>query len=127
MVLFSGCANNSVTKQQLEKVKPGDVLIYRYKKSDGKTWFYNDKVTRIEGNIIFYTPSKNEATAGHDYRLGEFLTDQEIKMNKDDLLKYLTELQSRVEVQTKNRTLMFRMIRINIGFNLSCWLRSSGE
>ena len=91
LVLLSGCSVNSVTKQQIENVKTGDVLVYRYKKNEGKTWFYADKITRIEGNRIFYNPSKSEATAGNDYRLSEFLMDKELIVNKEDLLKYSTE------------------------------------
>jgi hypothetical protein len=91
VVFTMSCGINSVTKEQLEKVKPGDVLVYRYKKPDGKTWFYADKVTRIEGDKVYYNPSKSEATAGNDSRIGEFVTDKELSINKDELLKYATE------------------------------------
>lgn len=91
LILLSGCNVNSVTKQQLENVKAGDILVYRYKKADGKTWFYADKVTRIEGDKIFFTPSKSEATAGADYRLSEFLNNKEISVTKEEILKFADE------------------------------------
>jgi hypothetical protein len=89
-LLISGCGVNSVTRQQLENVKADDVLVYRFQK-DGKTWFYADKITRIEGDKIFYNPSKKEGTAGNDDRLKEFATDKESSISKADLLKYETE------------------------------------
>src|SRR5215211_5861796 len=89
-MLISGCGVNSLTKQQLEQVKAGDVLVYRFQK-DGKTWFYADRITRLEGDKIFYNPGKKEATAGNDERLKEFVTDKELVISKADLLKYQTE------------------------------------
>ena len=56
-----GCGINSVSKRQLGAVKAGDVLTYRYQKG-GKSWFYADKVTRVEGDKIYYNPSSNEST-----------------------------------------------------------------
>ena len=85
-----GCGINSVTKYDLEAVKPGDILVYRYQKS-GKSWFYADKVTRIEGDRVFYNPSKNEGTAGNDERLKEFDDMREHSIAKQDLLKYESE------------------------------------
>ena len=89
-LLISGCGINSVTKEQLENVKAGDVLVYRFQKG-GKSWFYADKITRIEGDKIFYNPSKKEGTAGNDDRLKDFATDQELSISKAELLKYQTE------------------------------------
>jgi uracil phosphoribosyltransferase len=89
-ILASACSVNSVTKQQLEQVKAGDVLVYRFQK-DGKTWFYADKITRIESDKVFYNPGKMEATAGNDDRLKEFVTDKESTISKAELLKYDTE------------------------------------
>ncbi len=88
--MLSGCAVNSVTKQQLEQMKAGDVLVYRFQKN-GKTWFYTDKITRIEGDTIFYNPSKKEGSAGNDDRLRDFATDKEASISKAELLKYETE------------------------------------
>ena len=51
VLLGAACGVNSVTKAQLEAVKPGDVLVYRYQK-EGKSWFYADKITKIEGDKI---------------------------------------------------------------------------
>ncbi len=89
-LLISACGVNSVTPQQLEQVKVGDVLVYRFQK-DGKSWFYADKITRIEGDTIFFNPSKKEGTAGNDERLKEFATDKESSIAKAELLKYATE------------------------------------
>jgi hypothetical protein len=85
-----GCGINTVTKAELEGVKAGDVLVYRYQK-DGKSWFYADKITRIEGDKIFYNPSEKEGTAGNDERLKTFDTKRELSTNKADILKYETE------------------------------------
>ena len=90
VTLLAGCGINSVTKRQLENVKVGDRLIYRFQK-DGKSWFYADKITRIENNKIYYNPGKMEATAGNDERLNAFQTDKEGLINKDELLEYETE------------------------------------
>jgi hypothetical protein len=89
-LLIAGCGINSVTKQELEAVKAGDILVYRYQK-DGKSWFYADRVTRVEGDKIFFNPGKKEATAGNDHRLNDFVTDRELSMTKEELLKYETE------------------------------------
>lgn len=89
-LLLSACGTNSVTKEQLERVKAGDVLVYRFQK-DGKSWFYADKITRIEGDNIFYNPSKKEGSAGNDERLKDFATDKELSISKAELLKYETE------------------------------------
>ena len=88
--LAAACGMNSVTKAQLESVKAGDVLVYRYQK-DGKSWFYADKITRIEGDKIFYNPSEKEGTAGNDERLKSFDTKREMSTTTADLLKYETE------------------------------------
>ncbi len=93
MALFAivgfACGVNSVTKAQLEAVKPGDVLVYRYQK-DGKSWFYADKITRIEGDTIYYNQSENEGTSGKDDRIKTFVT-RESSMPKADLLTFDTE------------------------------------
>ena len=90
VLLSAACGINSVTKAQLEAVKPGDVLVYRYQK-DGKSWFYADKITRIEGDKIYFNPSQKEGTAGNDERLKTFDTSRELSTNKADILKYETE------------------------------------
>ena len=83
------CGINSVTRGQLEAVKPGDVLTYRFQK-DGKSWFYSDKVTRIEGDKVYYNPSRHEATSGRS-DIRDFDTSRELSISKADLLKYETE------------------------------------
>ena len=88
--LATACGINSVTRAQLEAVKPGDVLVYRYQK-DGKSWFYADKITRIEGDKIYYNPSDKEGTSGNDERLKNFDTKREMSTTKADILKFETE------------------------------------
>lgn len=90
--LLTSCGINSVTRKQLENVKAGDILVYRFRKgADGKSWFYADKITRIEGDKVFYQPGKSEATAGNDDRLMVFVPDKENSISKDELLQYVTE------------------------------------
>ena len=99
LLFFTACGINSVTKAEIEAIKPGNTITYRFKKSDGnnnrkddgKTWFYADKVTRIEGDTIFYNPSKNESTSGSDARLDEFDTTRELSVKMADLIKFETE------------------------------------
>ena len=90
VLLSAACWVNSVTKAQLEAVKPGDVLVYRYQK-EGKSWFYADKITRIEGDKVYFNPSQKEGTAGNDERLKTFDTSREMSATKADILKYETE------------------------------------
>jgi hypothetical protein len=90
VLIGAACGVNSVTRAQLEAVKPGDVLVYRYQK-DGKSWFYADKITRIEGDKIYYNPSDKEGTSGNDERLKNFDTKREMSTTKADLLKFETE------------------------------------
>ena len=87
--LSVACGINSVTKAQLEAVKAGDVLTYRFQK-DGKSWFYSDKVTRIKGNKVYYNPSRSEATSGRS-DIHDFDASRELSILKADLLKYETE------------------------------------
>jgi hypothetical protein len=84
------CGINSVTKQELNAVKPGDVMVYRYQR-DGKSWFYADKITGSEGERVYYNPSKSEGSAGNDDRLKEFDTTRELSIPKKELLQYETE------------------------------------
>ena len=90
ITFVSACGINSVSKRELENVKAGDVLTYRYRKAD-KEWFYADRIVRIDGDTIYYNASKNESTKGNDSRLKDFDTAQELSMKKSDLLKYETE------------------------------------
>lgn len=90
LALAIGCGVNSVSKRQLEAVKAGDVITYRYQKN-GKSWFYADKVTRVEGDKIYYNPSANESTAGNDSRLQNYDTSRELSISRADLMKYDTE------------------------------------
>ena len=90
LIASIACGINSVSKRQLEAVKAGDVLTYRYQKG-GKSWFYSDKVTRVDGEKVYYNPSKSESTAGNDKRIQSFDTDRELSIAKADLLKFETE------------------------------------
>lgn len=90
VTLSLACGLNSVTRQELEAVKAGDVITYRYQKG-GKSWFYADKVTRVDAEKVYYHPSKSESTAGNDGRIQSFDTDRELSIAKAELLKYETE------------------------------------
>jgi hypothetical protein len=90
ILFISACGINSVSKAQLENVKAGDVITYRYRKGD-KEWFYADHIVRVDGDTIYYNASKNESTKGNDHRLRDFETTKELSMKKADLLKYETE------------------------------------
>ena len=90
VIFTSACGINSVTKAEIEKVKAGNVVTYRYRKGD-KEWFYADRIVRVDGETIYYNASKNESTKGNDERLRDFDTTQELSMKKADLLKYETE------------------------------------
>ena len=84
------CGVNSVSKRQLEEVKAGDVITYRYQK-EGKSWFYADKVTRVDAERVYYHPSNRESTAGNDSRLKSFDIDRELSIAKTELVKFETE------------------------------------
>lgn len=88
--LAAGCGVNSVSRSQLEAVKPGDVLVYRFKKGD-KTWFYSDLITRVEGDTLYFHPSRKEATSGREPSLREFDRSRELLIKKAALLEYATE------------------------------------
>lgn len=92
-VLFlAGCGINSVTEEELRNVKPGDVLIYRYyRKEDARSWFFAEKITRVEGDNIYYNPGLVEATTGRESRLAEFDTETEKSTTKTSLVKYAEE------------------------------------
>lgn len=86
----AACGVNSVTKAQLEAVKAGDIVTYRYQK-DGKSWFYADKVTRVEGDKIYYNPSRNESTSGKDEKIQQYDTSREASISREEFLKFDTE------------------------------------
>ena len=90
LALSLACGINSVSKRQLEGVKAGDVITYRYQKG-GKSWFYADKVTRVDAEKVYYHPSNRESTAGNDTRIQSFDTDRELSIPKADFLRYETE------------------------------------
>ena len=73
----------------IEAVKAGDVLTYRFQK-DGKSWFYSDRVTRIDGDKIYYNPSRHEATSGRS-DIRDFDTGRELSIPKADFLKFADE------------------------------------
>ncbi len=85
-----GCGINSVTKAELEAVKAGDVLIYRHR-VNGKSWMYGNKITRVEGDTMYFLPSTNTATSKNaDITTFDAKTPEE-SIKKVDLLKYETE------------------------------------
>src|SRR5687767_13518609 len=89
-LLFTGCGINSVTKAEIEAIKAGNKITYRFEKN-GKSWFYADKVTRVEGDTIYYNPSQNESTSGTDARLNDYDTTRELSIKKADIVKFETE------------------------------------
>lgn len=88
--LFTGCGINSVTKAEIEAIKPGNKITYRYQK-DGKSWFYADKVTRVDADTVYYNASKSESTKGSDARLDDYDTTRELSIKKSEIVKYETE------------------------------------
>ncbi len=88
--LFAGCGINSVTKAEIEAIKPGNKITYRFQRN-GKSWFYADKVTRVEGDTIYYNASKSESTKGSDARLDDYDTTRELSIKKADILKFESE------------------------------------
>lgn len=91
ILIASACGINTVTREELDTVKPGNVLTYRYRESDNREWFYADKITRIDGDDIYYNPSKKRSTKGSDSGIKDFDTTQELSMKKEELLKFATE------------------------------------
>lgn len=85
----AACGINSVTKEELAGVKAGNVLVYRFQK-DGKSWFYADKITRVEGDQIYFNTGIKESTKGTDERIREFGTNESL-ITKDELLKFSEE------------------------------------
>jgi len=95
-------ACNTVSKQQLQSVKVGDKLIYRHKK-DGREWMWAEKITRIDGDKIYYNPGKKEATSKNAPALDDFDTSQEDVITKEELLKYsdLTDDDQKVIIEIR--------------------------
>lgn len=89
-MLMLGCGINSVTKAELESLKAGDVLIYRHR-IGGKSWMYGNKITRIEGDTVYFVPSTKTATSKRaDIATFEAKTPEE-SIKKADLLKFETK------------------------------------
>ena len=89
-LFIAGCTVNSVTKADIEGVKAGSKITYRYEK-EGKSWFYADKVTRVEGDTVYYNPSKMESDSGKDTRIDDFDTTRELSIKLPELLKFENE------------------------------------
>lgn len=88
-LFIAGCGINSVTKEELANVKPGNVLVYRFQRS-GKSRFIADKITRIEGDKIYFVMGKYDAGKGTDASIREFGTDED-SITKEELLKFSEE------------------------------------
>lgn len=89
IAFIAACGLNSVTKAQLTAVKVGDVLTFRYQK-DGKSWFYCEKITRVDGDKVYYNAGKNESTSGKDARLKDY-DSRELLRTRAELEKFETE------------------------------------
>lgn len=93
VVVALGCSALKVTRAELEALKPGNIVVFRYDK-DGKTWRYGEKITRIEGDTIYYYPSKYEAPgSGKDaYKITtEFDESRELSRTKAEYYKFETD------------------------------------
>lgn len=88
--IFTACGINSVSKAEIEAIKPGNKITYRFTEN-GKGWFYADKVTRVEGDTIYYNASKSKSTSGSDARLDDYDTTRELSVKKADIVKFETE------------------------------------
>ncbi|MCW5959121.1 MAG: hypothetical protein KIS76_03110 [Pyrinomonadaceae bacterium] len=89
-IFLTACGMNSVTKEEIGAIKPGDVIYYRFQKN-GKSWFYADKITRIEGEKVYYNPGKMEANKGTDESLKDFDSTRELSIEKSELAKFAAE------------------------------------
>lgn len=84
-----GCGINSVTKEEIQAIKEGNILIWRYRKS-GKSWMYADKVVKRDGDNVTYVTSKKEATS----KLSDAILDMDSREQTttiSELEKYATE------------------------------------
>jgi hypothetical protein len=86
-----GCSAAKVTRAELEALKPGNIVVFRYDK-DGKTWRYAEKITKIEGDTVYYYPSKYEGASGKDYKITtDFDQSRELSRSKAEYYKYETD------------------------------------
>ena len=69
LTISMACSAAKVTRAQLEALKPGDVVVFRYDK-DGKTWKYGEKITKIEGAA--YWDAIRQDRAGIQWDLAMF-------------------------------------------------------
>ena len=90
-IVAIGCSASKVTRAELEALKPGNIVVFRYDK-DGKTWRYGEKITKIEGDRIYYNPSKYESGDGKTAKITtDFDTAKELSRTKEEYFKYETE------------------------------------
>lgn len=91
-VFAASCSAAKVTRAELEALKPGDVVVFRYDKEGGKTWRYAEKITKIEGDKIYYHPSKYESGDGKTAKITtDFDTTKELSRTKEEYYKYETD------------------------------------
>ncbi len=93
VVIALGCSAAKVTRAELEALKPGNIVVFRYDK-DGKTMRYGEKITRIEGDTIYYYPSKYEGpgTAKDAYKItSDFEESKELSRSKQEYYKFETD------------------------------------
>ena len=82
------CSAAKVTRAELEALKPGDVVVFRYDK-DGKTWRYGEQITRIEGDKIYYYPSTHESGDGKTAKITtDFNKSAELSRTKEEYYKF---------------------------------------
>lgn len=90
VVVAFGCSAKKVTRAELEALKPGDIVVFRYH-TDKDAYRYSEKITRIEGDLIYYYPSKYEIPTGgkKDYKIvTEFVETNELSRTKEEYYKF---------------------------------------
>jgi hypothetical protein len=90
LLFLTGCGLRSVNKAEIEAIKPGDRIMWRFEKDDSN-WYYIDKVTRVDDRLIYYHPSVNQSTSRSDARLYDFDTSVERYYEKSEIVKYDSE------------------------------------
>lgn len=92
LAAFAGCGINSVTPEELQAVKPGDILFFRYRKPTGdKSWMYAQKVVRVTPDSVYVHSGTVEGTSVQMPELREFDESTEMSMAKSELVQFADE------------------------------------
>lgn len=100
---LTGCGINSVTKEEIKNIKPGDILFYRYeRKVNGtRSWMFAERVTRISGDSVYYNPGTVEATSVREPELKTF--------SEEEKATTFTDLQRFSEEQGDEKVVIIRI------------------